>query len=87
MWSFISESCGKSEAEKGTSGMSAIVVTTASGEEIEDEIVEMYFENKKRSGGGTIESWIKKDQQMIITFQNEEGMVVSYRCYSTKAPF
>ncbi|XP_009586393.1 PREDICTED: poly [ADP-ribose] polymerase 14-like, partial [Fulmarus glacialis] len=32
----------------------------------------MYFENKKKSGGGAIESYIKKDQQMIITFQNEE---------------
>ncbi|XP_009947420.1 PREDICTED: poly [ADP-ribose] polymerase 14-like [Leptosomus discolor] len=32
----------------------------------------MYFENKKKSGGGTIESYIKKDQQMIITFQDEE---------------
>nr|XP_009491491.1 PREDICTED: poly [ADP-ribose] polymerase 14 [Pelecanus crispus] len=32
----------------------------------------MYFENKKKSGGGAIESYIKKDQQMIITFQDEE---------------
>lgn len=73
------------EAEKATSRKSVIVVTTASGEDIEDEIVEMYFENKKKSGGGAIKSYIKKDQQMIITFQDEEGMIVSYGCYITKA--
>ncbi|XP_009470176.1 PREDICTED: poly [ADP-ribose] polymerase 14-like [Nipponia nippon] len=32
----------------------------------------MYFENKKKSGGGPIESCIKKDQEIIITFQDEE---------------
>ncbi|KAM6398598.1 protein mono-ADP-ribosyltransferase PARP14 [Pluvialis apricaria] len=68
----MTESCEKLEAEKATSRKSVILVTTASGEEIEDEIVEMYFENKKKSGGGAIESYIKKDQQMIITFQDEE---------------
>ncbi|KAK2532667.1 protein mono-ADP-ribosyltransferase PARP14 isoform X1 [Columba livia] len=66
------ESCEKLEAERATPRKSVIVVTTASGEEIEDEIVEMYFENKKKSGGGAIESYIKKDQEMIITFQDEE---------------
>ncbi|XP_074766638.1 protein mono-ADP-ribosyltransferase PARP14-like [Athene noctua] len=66
------ESSENLEVEKATSRKSVIVVTTASGEDIEDEIVEMYFENKKKSGGGTIESYIKKDQQIIITFQNEE---------------
>ncbi|OPJ79795.1 poly [ADP-ribose] polymerase 14 [Patagioenas fasciata monilis] len=65
------ESCEKLETERATPRKSVIVVTTASGEEIEDEIVEMYFENKKKSGGGTIESYIKKDQEMIITFQDE----------------
>ncbi|XP_054685116.1 protein mono-ADP-ribosyltransferase PARP14-like isoform X2 [Grus americana] len=65
------ESCEKLEAEKATSRKS-VVVTTAFGKEIEDEIVEMYFENKKKSGGGTIQSCVKKGQQMIITFQDEE---------------
>ncbi|XP_009867328.1 PREDICTED: poly [ADP-ribose] polymerase 14-like [Apaloderma vittatum] len=32
----------------------------------------MYFENKKKSGGGPIESCVKTDQQIIITFQDEE---------------
>ncbi|XP_009977362.1 PREDICTED: poly [ADP-ribose] polymerase 14-like, partial [Tauraco erythrolophus] len=32
----------------------------------------MYFENKKRSGGGAIESYLRKDQQVILTFQDEE---------------
>ncbi|RMC18752.1 hypothetical protein DUI87_04648 [Hirundo rustica rustica] len=66
------ESCEKLEAEKATSKNSAVVVTTAFGEEIEDEILEMYFENKRKSGGGTIESYVKKDQQVIITFQDEQ---------------
>ncbi|XP_075613237.1 protein mono-ADP-ribosyltransferase PARP14 isoform X2 [Balearica regulorum gibbericeps] len=65
------ESREKLEAEKATSRKS-VIVTTAFGKEIEDEIVEMYFENKKKSGGGTIQSCIKKGQQMIITFQDEE---------------
>ncbi|XP_054237374.1 protein mono-ADP-ribosyltransferase PARP14-like [Indicator indicator] len=65
------ESHEKFEAEKATSRKS-IIVTTAFGEEIEDEVVEMYFENKKKSGGGTIESYIKKNQEIIITFQDEE---------------
>lgn len=37
----------------------------------------MYFENKKKSGGGAIESFVNKDQQMIITFQDEEGRIIS----------
>lgn len=70
------------EAEKATSRNSAIVVTTAFGEEVGDEILEMYFENKRRSGGGTIESYVKKDQQVIITFQEEQGMIVCYEFYA-----
>ncbi|XP_018766846.3 protein mono-ADP-ribosyltransferase PARP14-like isoform X2 [Serinus canaria] len=66
------ESCEKLEAEKATSRNSAVVVTTAFGEKIEDEILEMYFESKRRSGGGPIESYVKKDDQVIITFQNEQ---------------
>ncbi|XP_062434814.1 protein mono-ADP-ribosyltransferase PARP14-like [Rhea pennata] len=66
------ESFGNLRAETTVSGESVIVVTTASGEEIEDEIVEMYFENKKKSGGGPIKSCIRKDQQIIITFQDKE---------------
>ncbi|XP_068051388.1 protein mono-ADP-ribosyltransferase PARP14-like [Anomalospiza imberbis] len=66
------ESCEKLEAEKPTPRNSAVVVTTAFGEEIEDEILEVYFENKRKSGGGHIESYVKKDDQVIITFQNEQ---------------
>ncbi|XP_075367609.1 protein mono-ADP-ribosyltransferase PARP14-like isoform X1 [Mycteria americana] len=66
------ELCQKLEAEKATSRKSVIVVTTAFGEEIEDEIVEMYFENKRKSGGGPIKSYVRMDQQMIIIFQDEK---------------
>ncbi|XP_062354386.1 protein mono-ADP-ribosyltransferase PARP14-like [Cinclus cinclus] len=66
------ESCERLEAEKATTKNSAVVVTTAFGEEIEEEILEMYFENKRKSGGGPIESYVKKDEQVIITFQDEQ---------------
>ncbi|XP_035188306.1 protein mono-ADP-ribosyltransferase PARP14-like isoform X1 [Oxyura jamaicensis] len=65
------ETCANLEAETD-SRSSVIAVTTAAGEEIEDEVVEMYFENKKKSGGGPIKSWVRKDQLMIITFHNKE---------------
>ncbi|KAM9380258.1 protein mono-ADP-ribosyltransferase PARP14 [Phaethornis superciliosus] len=80
------ESRVKSEAEKATSRKSAIVVTTAHGEEIEDDILEMYFENKKKSGGGLIESCVRKGQQRIITFENEEDAqeVQQRRSHSVK---
>ncbi|XP_038038196.2 protein mono-ADP-ribosyltransferase PARP14 isoform X1 [Anas platyrhynchos] len=51
---------------------SVIVVTTAPGEEIEDEVVEMYFENKKKSGGGAIKSLVRKDRLIFITFHDKE---------------
>lgn len=86
MWSFILETCANLEAETDSRN-SVIVVTTAPGEEIEDEVVEMYFENKKKSGGGPIKSWVRKDQLMIITFHDKEGMIVSYGCYINNAPF
>ncbi|XP_072788080.1 protein mono-ADP-ribosyltransferase PARP14 isoform X2 [Taeniopygia guttata] len=66
------ESREKLEVEKTTSRNSAVVVTTAFGKEIEDKILEVYFENKRKSGGGTIESYVKKDDRVIITFQNEQ---------------
>ncbi|XP_005415808.1 protein mono-ADP-ribosyltransferase PARP14-like [Geospiza fortis] len=32
----------------------------------------MYFESRRRSGGGPIESYVKKNDQVIITFQDEQ---------------
>uniref|UniRef100_A0A8D2IST3 Poly [ADP-ribose] polymerase n=1 Tax=Varanus komodoensis TaxID=61221 RepID=A0A8D2IST3_VARKO len=49
----------------------SVMVETAAGEKIENEIVEMYFENKKRSGGGTIKSCVKDGEQFIITFEDK----------------
>ncbi|XP_048342505.1 protein mono-ADP-ribosyltransferase PARP14-like [Sphaerodactylus townsendi] len=49
-----------------------VEIVTAAGEDIEEEIVEMYFENKKRSGGGPIKSCVKDGQRLIITFEKEE---------------
>lgn len=75
VWSFILETRENLEAETDSRN-SVIVVTTAPGEEIEDEVVEMYFENKKKSGGGAIKSWVRMDRQMIITFHDKEGIIV-----------
>uniref|UniRef100_A0A8C8SR85 Poly [ADP-ribose] polymerase n=1 Tax=Pelusios castaneus TaxID=367368 RepID=A0A8C8SR85_9SAUR len=49
-----------------------VVIATASGEEIDDELVEMYFENKMRSGGGPIKSCVRENQQIIMTFEKAE---------------
>lgn len=86
MWSFILETCENLEAETDSRN-SVIVVTTAPGEEIEDEVVEIYFENKKKSGGGAIKSLVRKDRLIFITFNDKEGIIVSYGCYINNAPF
>ncbi|XP_042330729.1 protein mono-ADP-ribosyltransferase PARP14-like isoform X2 [Sceloporus undulatus] len=49
----------------------SVVVVPALGEEIEMDIMELYFENKKRSGGGPIKSCVKDGQKFIITFEDE----------------
>ena len=40
---------------------------------IETEMLEMYFENKRKSGGGEIEKFEWIDESVIITFENLEG--------------
>ncbi|XP_061464996.1 protein mono-ADP-ribosyltransferase PARP14-like isoform X2 [Rhineura floridana] len=49
-----------------------VVIVTPIGEEVDEDIVEMYFENKKRSGGGPIKSCVKDGKQLIITFESKE---------------
>lgn len=49
--------------------------------------MEMYFENKKKSGGGAIKSLVRKDRLIFITFHDKEGIIVSYGCYINNAPF
>ncbi|XP_053103115.1 protein mono-ADP-ribosyltransferase PARP14-like isoform X2 [Hemicordylus capensis] len=68
----ISEEKGNVEKEMMAQEEFCVVVETATGEEIEEYIVELYFENKKRSGGGHIKSCIKDGQQLIITFEKKE---------------
>ncbi|KYO18144.1 poly [ADP-ribose] polymerase 14 isoform A [Alligator mississippiensis] len=63
---------GKFGGEMTSSKEFAVVVTTATGEDIEDDLLEMYFENKKRSGGGPIKSYVRDEQQIFITFEKEE---------------
>ncbi|XP_006137712.2 protein mono-ADP-ribosyltransferase PARP14 [Pelodiscus sinensis] len=63
------ENLGK---EMPSSEQSTVAIVTAPGEEIDDELVSMYFENKIRSGGGPIKSCVRNNQQIIITFENAE---------------
>ncbi|XP_067329331.1 protein mono-ADP-ribosyltransferase PARP14-like isoform X1 [Anolis sagrei] len=49
----------------------SLLVVPTSEEDIDSDILEMYFENKKRSGGGPIKCCIKDCQQFIVTFENE----------------
>ncbi|XP_062830387.1 protein mono-ADP-ribosyltransferase PARP14 isoform X2 [Anolis carolinensis] len=49
----------------------SLLVVPASEEDIETDIMEMYFENKKRSGGGPIKCCVKDCQQFIVTFENK----------------
>ncbi|XP_042699055.2 uncharacterized protein LOC101950235 isoform X2 [Chrysemys picta bellii] len=58
--------------ETTSSEQSTVVIITAPGEEIDDDLVSMYFENKMRSGGGPIKSCVRNNQQIIITFENAE---------------
>uniref|UniRef100_A0A674JBP7 Poly [ADP-ribose] polymerase n=1 Tax=Terrapene triunguis TaxID=2587831 RepID=A0A674JBP7_9SAUR len=58
--------------ETTSSEQSTVVIITAPGEEIDDDLVSMYFENRMRSGGGPIKSCVRNNQQIIITFENAE---------------
>ncbi|KAJ6665477.1 hypothetical protein lerEdw1_003318 [Lerista edwardsae] len=49
-----------------------ILVESAAGGELDEEIVALYFENTKRSGGGPVQSCVRDGQQLIITFENKE---------------
>ncbi|XP_058050800.1 protein mono-ADP-ribosyltransferase PARP14-like [Ahaetulla prasina] len=50
----------------------SIVVTADSDREIQVDILELYFENKRHSGGGPVKSCIKDGQQFIVTFEKKE---------------
>ncbi|XP_070586684.1 protein mono-ADP-ribosyltransferase PARP14-like [Erythrolamprus reginae] len=58
---------GKMAVQEGFS----VVVTTDPGREIQGDILELFFENKRHSGGGPVKSCIKDGEQFIVTFVNE----------------
>lgn len=51
----------------------SVVVTADSSSEIQVDILELYFENKRHSGGGPVKSCIKDGQQFIVTFEKKAG--------------
>lgn len=60
---------GKMAIQEGFS----IVATADSNREIQVDILELYFENKRHSGGGPVKSCIKDGQQFIVTFEKKAG--------------
>ncbi|XP_026563853.1 poly [ADP-ribose] polymerase 14, partial [Pseudonaja textilis] len=64
---YAEKEAGKMAIQEGFS----IVVTADAGREIQIDFLELYFENKKHSGGGPVKSCIKDGQQFIVTFENE----------------
>ncbi|XP_015674623.1 protein mono-ADP-ribosyltransferase PARP14 [Protobothrops mucrosquamatus] len=64
---YAEKEAGRMAIQEGFS----VVVTTDAGSEIQTDILELYFENKRHSGGGPIKSCLKDGQQFIIIFENE----------------
>ncbi|KAK9410545.1 polyADP-ribose polymerase PARP14 [Crotalus adamanteus] len=64
---YAEKEAGRMAIQEGFS----VVVTTDAGSEIQTYILELYFENKRHSGGGPIKSCLKDGQQFIVTFENE----------------
>ncbi|XP_054826363.1 protein mono-ADP-ribosyltransferase PARP14-like isoform X2 [Eublepharis macularius] len=68
----VFEEKGSPESEIRKKQEFCVEIVTTAEEEIEEEIMELYFENKKWSGGGPIKSCIKDGQRFIVTFEKEE---------------
>ena len=54
-------------------GIDRKVVITGMSNINEKDMLEMYFENKKRSGGGEIENFECCQDMIVITFQDVDG--------------
>ena len=58
---------------KDTIDLSSILVTNLKPTD-SDSLLKMYFENKRRSGGGSIQAIKRRDQTVgIVTFEEPEG--------------
>lgn len=42
-------------------------------EEVDEELLYLYFENKRRSGGGPLESVQRKDGRTLLVFEEAQG--------------
>ena len=54
-------------------GMNRKIIVTGVNNSCETEMLEMYFENKRKSGGGEIEKFEWINESTIITFKDVEG--------------
>lgn len=43
-------------------------------EEVDEELLYLYFENKRRSGGGPLQSVEKDGDRALLVFEDAEGM-------------
>lgn len=49
------------------------VEVLATHQDVDEELLYLYFENKRRSGGGPLASVEKKDDHAILVFEDAEG--------------
>ena len=63
--------------EVGDGGISTTVEVRGLSKKTSQELMEMYFENSRRSGGGDVEEVMIKDEVAYITFKEAEG---AYLC-------
>ena len=55
-------------------GSKRMIIVKGINEDIDTEVLEMYFESKKKSGGGEIEHLERKSNTIaVITFKEVEG--------------
>lgn len=40
---------------------------------VDEELLALYFENKRRSGGGPLASVVRKDDRAVLVFEESDG--------------
>jgi hypothetical protein len=53
------------------------IVVLGITDDMTDDLIRLYFENEKRSGGGDIVGFSRKESCVIITFEHREGNLLA----------
>lgn len=53
--------------------MAAVVAVLGVPSDVADELLVFYFENRRRSGGGPVQSWRRRGGRATLTFERPEG--------------